>query len=505
MQLKPINILIIPTAVWLVLCLFAIPSFGQNEIFEARPGYDKSFGIQPVDTLNSGLVIFKKAQPEEVLELVSADDETEHSTDISTYFSWQFNFGFSKAKLLLKEWVYSVDLISENYLLTGSGEYKLYNPQGIIVKNLSTMKKPMLFHDILVVEVNGMDFPPVSYSWSYLEKLNLYRFFDLSGKIAIIYEDSLTDVSKHNDFLFLQNKHEPQRNKLMNAKMESVFPAGIIPVLPFADYALVMDSATSNFGIMNFENKVEIPLDFEKIDMGMFFNLFIEAEKIELNQDWLYLARRKSFITAIRNDSAFLYNYHFDLVFSGTDFQYDIRESSNGLIYLRIEQDNREGLIDSTGKVIVPIHYASVQLEQDYILVRSSDYTEEDIYSFEGEKLFSGPYHNIYKLSNGLVVLSTKQKADKGYDRKVWLGDAKTNTKLTPEPYEHYQGFSEGIIQFKTGRIFYFYNLKGELLFSLKADSIGDFEEGVAVVNLGKKKGKINRKGEWVEELRRGK
>ena len=160
-------------------------------------------------------------------------------------------------------------------------------------------------------------------------------------------------------------------------------------------------------------------------------------------------------------------------------------------------------MLDINGKVIVPVINKSITLEKKYVTVSANSYLEEEIYSYEGKKLFDGPYRHIYELPGSKLVVLNAAKGSGSTPAKVWLADTETNTILTPNSFNHYWGYSEGVMVFSNDDHYFFYDLDGNLLFEFQADYVDNFIDGRAIVIRGKKQGMINTKGELVVKFHR--
>lgn len=481
--------------------------YGQN-IFKRPKSFGTDFGVQATDTLNSGLIIFKRAHQEEVIEVVEARTEERRKSDTNVYYSYQYNFGYSKEKLILTEWSYVIKQLDYGYLLIEKPNYLLYDIKGKRILDLETSEAPLVIDNLFIVkQKRGTDHAHY-HSISSRERQmmpSFYKFYDLSQKARKVFEDSLTKINQLDTLLYLQNSSEPSRSKLMNKKMKSVLPMGVYPLTVLKEAVIVRDSTTKLAGFIDFNKNVIVPLEYEHFDVAQNPHMFGGISYSFTISEFEISDKEYSFFIASRNDSSFLFNDKYAMIYAAKHFAYKIEKASNKKTYLVLEIDEKEGVIDEYGQTIIPFNYRQISFRDNFIeaQVQGENYGHY-LYSYEGKKLFSGPYSYISRLESGLVILETKP-ADGSMNKEVWLANPMKNELLTSEPYHNYFDSDEGILQFEKEDHYFFYSVLGEFQFSFKADYVGDFEDGRATVFIDKKEGVINTKGQWIEELKRKK
>lgn len=480
--------------------------FGQN-IFKRSKNFGDEFGVQATETLNSGLIVFKRAHQEEVIEVVEPKAKEPKKPDNNVYFSYQYNFGYSKEKLILTEWSYDIKQLDYGYLLVEQPNYLLYDVKGKQIVDLETQQSPMLIGHLLIAKKEREIDSKENYYLSYKERQNLpshYVFYDLSQKARKVFEDSLTKINQLDTLLYLQNSSEPSRSKLVNKKMKSILPMGVYPLIVLKEAVIVRDSTTQLAGFIDFNKNVIVPLAYEHFDVAQNPHIFGGISYSYNDSEFWISDKEHSFFIASRNDSSFLFNDKYDVIFATKKFTYEEANAPNKKIYLIIKADKREGLIDTDGHTIVPINYRTISFKDTYIEVTTAEPNpgQYDAYSYDGHKLFSGPYAYVRPLPSGLVVLENMPE-EGSVNKEIWLANPMKNELLTSEPYHHYFGSDEGILRFKKEDHYFFYTISGEFLFSIKANYVGDFEDGRATVFVDKKEGAINTKGQWIEELKR--
>lgn len=480
--------------------------FGQN-IFKRPKSFGDEFGVQATDTLNSGLIVFKRAHQEEVIEVVEEGTKISRNSDANVYFSYQYNIGYSKQKLLLGEWSYVIKQLDYGYLLIEQPNYLLYDVKGKQILELETSESTLLIGHLLIAKKEREIDSKENYYLSYKERQNLpshYVFYDLSQKARKVFEDSLTKINHLDTLLYLQNSSEPSRSKLVNKKMKSVLPMGVYPLIVLKEAVIVRDSTTQLAGFVDFNKNVIIPLEYEHFDVAQNPHIFGGPSYSYNDSEFWISDKEYSFFIASRNDSSFLFNADYDMIFATKKFTYEEANAPNKKIYLVLQMDKKKGVIDEYGQTIVPINYRTISFKDTYIEVTTVEPNpgQYDAYSYDGHKLFSGPYTYVRRLESGLVVLENMPQEGL-MNKEIWLANPMTNEFLTSEPYHHYFGSNEGILRFKKEDHYFFYSVLGEFLFSFKADYVGDFEDGRATVIIAKKEGAINTKGQLVEELKR--
>lgn len=247
---------------------------------------------------------------------------------------------------------------------------------------------------ILPVDYHKIDYPPQWKHDSYLD--------DLPDGLILVSKRSLQNNSMFGN-LGMQDQYG-----LVNPKGEFIVPLGMyddikIPysnadkvlftvvknnkygfidttgkvVIPLMyDYAqsfedgLVSVSKEGKFGMVNHQNQTIIPFEYEDID------LLNNLNRENINQSLLFSAK-------LKNDYALINQSNQTI----TDFEYDTISAIYFTNLLVVGKQGKVGVIDNTGKLIVPINYRFIEdtlqstdpydfeLPQDYIQATLEDKT----------------------------------------------------------------------------------------------------------------------------------
>lgn len=163
----------------------------------------------------------------------------------------------------------------------------------------------------------------------------------------------------------------------------------------------------------------------------------------------------------------------------------------HGLI--KVKRNNKYGVIDKTGKEIVPCKFSYVEISNHYIEIedKSSGYRIYGIYNHDGKEIIPCAHTQI-NIGPKSIALKTPNKKD-SYGIISEDGSILLQCK-----YRHTKPFYEGLaaVQNTEDSKFGFFNEKGKLVIPFKYDNAENFSEGLAVVVLNGKHGYVNRKGE---------
>ncbi|OEK05445.1 WG repeat-containing protein [Roseivirga misakiensis] len=137
---------------------------------------------------------------------------------------------------------------------------------------------------------------------------------------------------------------------------------------------------------------------------------------------------------------------------------FNFKRTSNGLSIVKEIRTGFSGVIDATGKQIVPLNYDSLVITDDLVFVQTRNENSQywNVLSRKGKKQSLYEYDRISKMQNGVIEASR--------NRKYGFLDPKTGKESSP----------------------FFY------------DSISPFKNGLAVVGYQNSFGAINAKGNWV-------
>ncbi|TGL52279.1 WG repeat-containing protein [Leptospira kemamanensis] len=160
--------------------------------------------------------------------------------------------------------------------------------------------------------------------------------------------------------------------------------------------------------------------------------------------------------------------------------------------YGAVELNRKYGLIDRTGKIVVPIQYDLITgIHNGWAVFKREEH--QGLVNAQGiEKKF---VHDKYDLRGyfyaGTIVFKHYQKSG--------IMDSNFNV-IIPPIYDYLGNFQEGLVRFELGDKWGFLDQKGKVVIEAKFDSEYDFEEGYATVEIEKKSGIINQKGEYLIE-----
>lgn len=177
-------------------------------------------------------------------------------------------------------------------------------------------------------------------------------------------------------------------------------------------------------------------------------------------------------------------------------------------IFAKASLDNRVGLINYEGEVILPFtcNYINSEMSSDSILVFRPEIGKWSFIDLKTLKVVSTPYEHIKTFHEGMAAVNVA-------DKKLGFIDA-NGELVIPANYESSNGFSEGIAKVtKNGNEGYI-NKSGNEITTINFDYASDFSHGIGIVNkggewindpmlfIGGKWGIINQKGNYITELK---
>ncbi|PNK60462.1 WG repeat-containing protein [Psychrobacter sp. FDAARGOS_221] len=177
-----------------------------------------------------------------------------------------------------------------------------------------------------------------------------------------------------------------------------------------------------------------------------------------------------------------------------------IRYFSDGL--LRIEKGHKEGLITTTGKVVLPTVYDDIGVLHDgyaEILIADSESNnvKKGLVNQKGEVIASPKYDEIFSAvgsDSDVLVVSIKKSED---DIKYGLINL-SGQIIVPIIYDKPFYFTDGWSKACKDKHCNFINTKGELLLPYWADDVGIFNESKAWVKQNGRYGYIDESGQIV-------
>ena len=168
---------------------------------------------------------------------------------------------------------------------------------------------------------------------------------------------------------------------------------------------------------------------------------------------------------------------------------------NNGLA--DIELDKKHGLINEKGEIVVPIEHMSLSISGDFIIV-DNNYEFSD----EGKGVLDLTGKVIVPIKHG-VVEGPKEGVfivDEGFyyhDSNIGAYDIEGNLIIHYQ-YDNIEPFQEGFAVYNQDGQYGYLNKQGEIAFDAKFEDAKSFSEGLAVVRLDGKECVINQKGEVV-------
>jgi hypothetical protein len=174
-----------------------------------------------------------------------------------------------------------------------------------------------------------------------------------------------------------------------------------------------------------------------------------------------------------------------------------------------IYQNKKAGLINKTGKVVIPPIYVDLLLSKEGLITAVSDQPCD----VEMSGCFKHGFIDLngntiippkYSIEEGMDYWSEEPKFSEGlakvllvnsdYSREYLYIDKQGNEVLKPQ-YEGMGDFKEGLAVVVKNEKFGFINKQGELVVPLEYESASDFSEGLALVKKGGKYGYIDKSG----------
>jgi hypothetical protein len=168
--------------------------------------------------------------------------------------------------------------------------------------------------------------------------------------------------------------------------------------------------------------------------------------------------------------------------------------------YAQVTKDDLHGIIDSAGRLIVPIKFNEAQLWGAGTIM-TAFYKEEDgkfgLYNRQGMEILKPEYNQVGAFKDGIAKVCKNDVC--GFMDSL-------GKFVLPLKYKYASEFSEGIAYYydetNLNEPFSFINLQGQVLYRKSYSEIGKFSEGLCMVgrniNGSQAYGYINAKGEEV-------
>ncbi|WP_308664555.1 WG repeat-containing protein [uncultured Acidaminococcus sp.] len=176
-----------------------------------------------------------------------------------------------------------------------------------------------------------------------------------------------------------------------------------------------------------------------------------------------------------------------------------------------VEKDGKQGVIDRTGKEILPLVYKKIAVgdpkEDPAILVQLKG--KYGLYDREGKQLLAPTLKKITDINEGIIGGVTEKKWNfytlqgarlpgeweeaRAFQEGLapvktqgkWGFADKTGKLVIPAQYKEVRSFSEGLAAVKKDSQWFYIRKDGSLLPSMSVKKAGDFHQGVAVVDGG--------------------
>lgn len=472
----------------------------ETKVFKAKPGYDLKHGVKEVMRLKSGLIVFMRVEPTEIIEVAVGIDEGV-GTDERIFFMETYNIGKNVKSLLLPKWVKQLDTLPSGFFLTQENNQVLYDERGKKITEFNMLFKPNIFSHFLIAPITGNIsnknyYDPFgggliqNYEW-------VAGVYDLEQNAKEVWRDTITEVEFQNNMIFLKNSLRSEKSWLFDSSMKPVFSETYSPKLLLDSLVMVEDKKTRKFGFVYTSGKVAIPIMYDnlEIDRNLVFTSFDDLiELIQLKQ--LY-------IKAVIGDSAYLYNSQFERIYGDVNFDFEMKWTKDRRMFFELKKDKEtRGLIDSLGQVIIPFGKWRIELGKSHVLVTWPNTKERRfesaIYNYSGKRLFGESFRKIETFENDIAVFVNLDSGE------AFLANLKTEKILTLQSGLKYEEYSEGTFLFRyKDKLYSFYDNHGKFMFEIKADRVDGFFDGKAEVFIGKKSGAVDEQGNWVKPLKK--
>jgi hypothetical protein len=193
-------------------------------------------------------------------------------------------------------------------------------------------------------------------------------------------------------------------------------------------------------------------------------------------------------VAAYRGDTAALLNLRGDTLIG---FLYQgYKDAGDGLFQFR--QQDAWGLIDSTGRVLIPAQY-------DQVLVRNADWIQVwksgqiGLYTRAGVQV-SPPIYREVKDVEGRIALVSQGLA--------WGAVSLDGRTILPIAHEKVGKTGDSLVYYYERNALKWVDLRGEVTKGINFDWISPFKRGVADVHMSGKVGLINQEGNWLIPMR---
>jgi hypothetical protein len=234
--------------------------------------------------------------------------------------------------------------------------------------------------------------------------------------------------------------------------------------IKYAKRELVPFKDGEYFGAMDYDGNVVLPANYD------YLSFFKEG---------LALAVRNGRVGFIDKGNNIIIDFKYD---EATEF-----EDGRSIVML----NDKYGVIDRSGKVLLPISFNDLGLYAEGLIYGLRD-TLYAYYDKSGAIRIEEKFEEAYSFSNGKakVQFEGKQTYIDIYGDFI---NEPVHTKLTP--------FTDSLFVFSDDDKFGICDFNGVPIDSIRYDVIGNLEEGLAIVSLGRKVGYVDSKGRLIIDL----
>jgi len=226
-------------------------------------------------------------------------------------------------------------------------------------------------------------------------------------------------------------------------------------------------------GFIDGSGEVKIPVIYDKareFSDGVCY--------VELNKKKMYIDPSGNVVLDVSQyDSATSFNFGYAAVTAETSFTTD---TGYTVLY-------RQGIIDKSGKEIIPCEYAQAGCFENGVIWAITDANKYEIFDGSGNGLTGTEYDYIEYAGVPDLLIATK-------DGKYGYID-RTGRVVIPFEYDEAYGFFDGFAVVGTDGHRGYINTKGEKLTTVEFDWAYDFSDGLAIVEKDGKYGYIDTHG----------
>lgn len=285
-------------------------------------------------------------------------------------------------------------------------------------------------------------------------------------EVIIPFTSEYNVAEKFIDGLSVVYKGKGEKYGFVNKKGEMFIPFIYDYVGNFED-GLAVVKENDKYGCIDPTGKIIIPIDYSLTDA--------------INKKWSLKQKQKE------SKSEYIDTLGNSVSFSSNDYK------KNAMGSIRLRKGKKYGLIDTTGKVILPATYDLFTIFLDSLAFVCKD----------------GKCGHIDGTGKVVIPLTEKGKryglfseglTSFGQDEKYGFID-KTGKVVILAVYDYVQGFSNGLARVQKDKKYGYINKKGEIVLPIVYDYGESFTNGLAKVYKDKKVGFINTKGEEIVSI----